>query len=132
MISMREKQKAEAIVRLELMGVREDVRRKFEENGTVMLCKDGQYYPCDGRIAAEIHEFELEQHAVVFLAVSIFGMLDTFLYVSKYEDEWEWGHEDIKNGYAMGYTINRSYPTCSEFGGIAFRTTKDGSIIREG
>ena len=42
MISMREKQKAEAVTRLKLMGVREDVCRRFEEEGTVALCKNGR------------------------------------------------------------------------------------------
>ena len=134
MISMREKQKAEAAFWLELMGVREDVRRKFEEGGTVMLCSDGQYHPVDDSMGAEIRQFEQEHDATVYLAVRVFtvlGDLDAMLFVGKYEEEWPLEREDIKAGYAMSYTINRDYPECSEMGSIFFRTTEDGGIVRE-
>ena len=134
MISMREKQKAEAAFWLELTGVREDVRRKFEEGDTVMLCSDGQYHPVDDSMGAEIRRFEQEHNATVYLAVRVFtalGDLDAMLFVGKYEEEWPLEREDIKAGYAMSYTINRDYPDCSEMGSIFFRTTEDGGIIRE-
>ena len=134
MISMHEKQKAEAAFWLELMGVRENVRRKFEESGTVMLCNNGQYYPVDDSMGAEIRRFEQEHDAIVYLAVRVFtalGDLDALLFVGKYEEEWPLEREDIKAGYAMSYTINRDYPECSEMGSIFFRTTEDGGIVRE-
>ena len=133
MISMREKQKAEAAVWLKLMGVREDVRRKFEADGTVMLCNNSQYYPVDEAMATEIRRFEQEHDATVYLAVRVFtalGDLDALLFVGKYEEEWPLEREDIKAGYAMSYTINRDYPECSEMGSIFFRTTEDGGIVR--
>ena len=134
MISMRKKQKAEAAVRLELMGIREDVRHKFEEDGIVMLCQGGKYYPADDAMVTEIRQFEQKYDATVFLAVrkfTAFGALDSLLFVGKYEEEWPLEHEDIKDGYAMSYTINRDYPECSEMGSIFFRTTEDGGIVRE-
>lgn len=135
MITMREKQKAEAVKRLELMGIREDVRRKFKEDGTVMFCNNEQYRPVDEEMAEEIRKFEQEHDATVFLAVRMFTLiadLDALLFVGKYEEEWESQQNDLKDGYAMSYTINRSYPDCSEMGDIFFRVTKDGAIVREG
>ena len=135
MITMREKQKAEAAKRLELMGIREDVRRKFEEDGTVMFCNNEQHRPVDEEMAEEIRKFEREHDATVFLAVrwfTMFGTLDALLFVGKYEEEWESQQNDLKDGYAMSYCINRDYPDCSEMGDIAFRITKDGAIVREG
>ena len=135
MVSMREKQKAEAATRLKLMGVREDVCRRFEEEGTVALCKNGRYFHCSGKLEVEIRKFEQEHDATVFLAVrmpTMLGTLDALLFIDKYEEEWTMAHAGIRNGYAMSYIINRTYPECSEMGGIAFRTTKDGGIIREG
>ena len=132
---MQEKQKAEAVLRLKLMGVRGDVRKEFEENGTVMLCCSGEYRPVTETMAAEIRQFEQEHNATVFLAVRMFtfhGLLDALLFIGQYEEEWELMRSDIKNGYAFSYTINRDYPECSEMGSIFFRTTKDGGIIREG
>ena len=135
MITMREKQKAEAVKRLELMGIREDVRKKFEENDVVMFCNNEQYRPADEQMAAEICQFEQEHDATVFLVVrmfSMFGDLDALLFVGKYKEEWEFEQEDLKAGYAMSYTINRDYPDCSEMGSISFRVTEDGAIVREG
>ena len=119
---------------LKLMGIREDVRRKFNEDETVMLCSDGRYSPITESMVNEIRQFEQDHNATVFLAVrmqSAFGNLDALLFVGKYEEEWELEREDIKSGYAMSYTINRDYPECSEMGSIFYRTTKDGGIIRE-
>ena len=135
MITMREKQKAEAVLRLKLMGIREDVRRKFEEDGTMMFCNNEQFRPVDEEMAEEIRRFEQEHDATVFLAVrmfTMFGDLDALLFVGKYDEEWELEHDDLKAGYAMSYCLNRDYPDCSEMGSIAFRITKDGAIVREG
>ena len=135
MLTMREKQKAEAAKRLELMGIREDVRRRFEEDETVMLCNNEEYRPVDEETAEEIRGFEREHDATVFLAVRMFTViadLDALLFVGKYEEEWESQQNDLKDGYAMSYCINRDYPDCSEMGDIAFRITKDGAIVREG
>lgn len=132
---MREKQKAEAAERLKLMGVREDVRRKFNEDGTVMLCSNEQYSPVSEGLADDIRHFEERHHAVVFLAVrmySMLGILDALLFVGKYEEEWELEQSDIRQGYAMSFTINHDFPECSEMGSIAFHVTEDGMIVREG
>lgn len=135
MITMREKQKAQASVWLKLMGVRKDVCKRFEESGAVMLCNAGRYSPVGEELSGEIRRFEQEHDSTVFLVVRMFtayGDLDALLFVGKYEEEWEMEREDIRGGYAMSYTINRDYPDCSEMGSVFFRTTKDGGIIREG
>lgn len=133
--SLREKQKAEAISRLKQMGINEDVRRQFEDSGTVMLCVSGRYRPLSEDEHAKVRQFELEHDATVFLAVrwfTMFGTLDALLFVGKYDEEWEMEQEDIKAGYAMSYCINYDYPECSEMGSICFRITRDGGIVREG
>jgi len=133
--TLHEKQKVEAISRLKLMGVREDVRRKFEKDGTVMLCNNEEYRPVDEETAEAIRQFEREHDATVFLVVRMFTViadLDALLFVGKYEEEWESQQNDLRDGYAMSYCINRDYPECSEMGDIAFRVTKDGAIVREG
>ena len=135
MKSMLERQKAEAVLRLELMGVREDVRRQFQEDGTVMLSNLGRYQPITKTMMDEVRQFEQEHDATVFLAVrrhTAIGLLDALLFVGKYEEEWVLEQEDLKDGYAMSFCFNRDYPECSEMGSIFVRTTKDGCIVREG
>lgn len=131
--NLRERQKTEAIEWLKLMGVSEDVREIFER-GTVMLCEGGQYRPLSGREQEEVRRFETENDATVYLSVrmdTMFGLLDALLFVGKYEEEWEMERDDIRDGYALSYCLNRNYPECSEMGSICFRITKDGGIIRE-
>ena len=78
---------------------------------------------------------ENEYNAVVYLVVRTpFGIavLDSLLYVSRYDEEWEDEIESLKDGYVLTYTVNYLNPDCSEFGDIAFSTTLDGEIVREG
>ena len=42
---LREKQKAEALKRMRLMGLREDFIRDFEEDGKVHICTFQKTYP---------------------------------------------------------------------------------------
>ena len=82
-----------------------------------------------------VHQFEQEHNSTVYLAVrmnTVFGTLDALLFVGKYDEEWEIEREDLRDGYALSYTINREYPECSEMGSICFRITKDGCVVREG
>ena len=110
MNTMREKQVEEAVLRMDLM-----VRNPEHKE--------------------DIRRFEQEHESTVFLVVrmnTIYGQLDSLLFVGKYDDAWEMSREDVEDGYAMSYTINRDYPECSEMGSIAFRVTPEGVIIREG
>ena len=134
--TLRERQISEAVSRMNLMGLREDAIRKFEQNGTVHLsAEDGTLGELTKDDLRMIEQFEREHNAVVFLVVrTLFGIavLDSLLYVSRYDEEWEDEIESLKDGYVLTYTVNYLNPECSEFGDIAFSTTPDGEIIREG
>lgn len=135
MNTMRERQEDEAVLRMDLMGIYEDVIIMFQNDGTVMLSENGKYYPLDDQLKEDIRRFEQEHDATVFLVVrmaTMYGTLDSLLFVGKYDEEWELSREDLEDGYAMSYTINRDYPECSEMGSISFRVTREGVIIREG
>ena len=73
-----------------------------------------------------------KQMAEAALRLELIADLDALLFVGKYEEEWESQQNDLKDGYAMSFCINRDYPDCSEMGDIAFRITEDGAIVREG
>ena len=135
MITMQEKQKDEAVMRMQQMELQEDIWLKFAEDGIVTLCENGQCYPISKELTEDIRRFEQEHEATVFLAVrmsTMLGVLDALLFVGKYEEEWELEREDLEDGYAMTYTINRDYPDCSEMGSISFSVNDDGVIVREG
>lgn len=135
MTSLQKKQKAEAIKRLELMNICEDVRRRFEEKGDVMFSEYVGYRVLSDEEKTEVRQFEREHDATVFLGIrlsTMYGTLDAFLFVGEYEEEWEMEREGVLDGYALSYCINRDYPECSEMGSIVFRVTKNGLIVREG
>ena len=135
MNTMRKRQKEEAVLRMDLMGIHEDIIIEFQKSGDVSLSENGKYYPLDDQLKEDVRRFEQEHDATVFLVVrmsSVYGQLDALLFVGKYDEEWEMSREDLEDGYAMSYTINRDYPDCSEMGSISFRVTPEGVIIREG
>ena len=132
MISMREKQKTEAAMRLELMGVREDVRQKFEEDGTVMICIDGRYRSIDRWVIEAIRHFEWTYDATVFLVLgkgTVAGSMYELLFVGNYEEEWEEEREAIRKGFVDGQIITYYDREGRGASCIFFRTTEDGGIV---
>lgn len=133
---IQEQKKEEALKRMRLIGLREDFIREFEQNGTVHVTgfEDASPQLTDGD-RKMIQGFERDNNALVYLVVRVnycrFGILDSLFYVSQYDEEWEMECADLKDGYALTYTVNYLHPDCSEFGEIAFRTTPSGEIIRE-
>ena len=81
-----------------------------------------------------VEEFEKEYNALVYFGIrsyTAFGKLDSFLYVSDHEDEWEYDNADLKDGYVVAYVYNYDDHWCSELGGIAVKE-KFGGLVRIG
>lgn len=134
-ITVTERQKTEAILRMRLMGVKERHIRDFKEGGKIHLsAEEGTLPELTDKDMEMIRGFERAYDALVYMVIRTdlgFGVMDSMLYVSmRYEEEWPLERVDLKDGYAMTYTVNYRYPECSEFGGIAFTRTDAGEIIR--
>lgn len=130
-----DKKKAEAIERMKMMGYWGNARKAFSQSNKVFINEPpfGAVYDMDDWLAEEVKKFEEENNALVFMVVrafTSFGKMDSLLYVSDYEEEWEIDREDIKYGVAMSYTINYDMPDCSEFGSIGFRLGAGAGLIR--
>lgn len=133
--SLKDRQKEEASTRLKLLDVPVRIRRDFERFGRIWLCSSplGSYSDLSDALKEEIEKFEKKYDATVFMVVRAFsraGLLDSLLYVGKYEEEWEEEKLDINDGYIMTYTINWDHDFCSEFGSIAYHRLNDGGIVR--
>ena len=116
---LREKQKAEALKRMRLMGLREDFIRDF------LSAEDTEM----------VRQFEQKHHALVYLILrvhTILGDLDSLLYVGQYTEEWPMDLADLKEGYPLSYTVNRGDGGLSEFGSIQITKTDEGGFIRVG
>ena len=133
--TLKERQKEEAATRLKMMNVPVRIQRDFERFGRYWLCTSplGTYSDLSNEMKADIKAFEEKYEATVFMVVRAFsraGLLDSLLFVGKYEDEWEEEKLDIRDGYVMTYTINHDHDFCSEFGSIAFARNNYGGIVR--
>lgn len=130
-----EKQKAEAVNRLKLLGINPETIRKFEETGEISTCSciTGEPGPTEDLVKTMIGELERQYGFVVYLNVrseTYFGTIDNLFFVGKYDEEWEMSIADLKDSYALVYAYNWSFPENSEMGSIAFRRTKNGGILR--
>ena len=133
MNTMREKQVEEAVLRMDLMNIHEDVIIMFQKSGDITLSENGKYYPLDDQLKEDIRRFEQEHDATVFLVVrmaTMYGTLDSLLFVGKHEEEWEQDREDLKNRMPLAYTFSFDDPQLSEIGYIVIEKTMAGGLTR--
>lgn len=128
--------KAEAIKRMKALGIFPQTIQQFKRENLVSYSEPtmGANYWLDDEQKAIIKEFEQEYNALVYFAIrsyTEFGKLDSFLFVSDYEEEWEMDNEDIKDGYALAYVYNYDVPDFSEIGSIMVKE-RFGGLVRVG
>ena len=88
------KKTKEAVRRMKALGLFSEAIRVFESEGKVLMSEPpiGAVYTPDDELINIISAFEKEYDALVYHVVRSFteiGVLDTFLYVSDYQEEWE-------------------------------------------
>lgn len=132
----REIKKAEAIKRMKALGIFPETINQFKREDLVSYSEPqmGANYWLDDEQKAIVKAFEEEYNALVYFATrsyTEFGKLDSFLYVSDYEEEWEMENDDITDGYAYAYVHNYDVPEYSEIGGIAIKE-RFGGLVRVG
>jgi hypothetical protein len=131
------KKKEEAIKRMREFGLFNPCIKAFEKYDELQLTEPtgGLYeFNSNEELNVKIKEFENEYDALVYHVIHTytqFGELFNFLYVSDYEEEWEYDNEDIKAGYAVAYVWNRTDEWMSEIGGIAVQE-RFGGLVRVG
>ena len=133
----RENKKEEAIKRMKVFGLFKPCIKAFEKYDEVQVTEpncDLYEFSDNEELNAKIKEFEEEYNALVYHVIHTytqFGELYNFLYVSDYEEEWEYDNEDVKAGYTVAYVWNRSDEWCSEMGSIVVREF-GGGLLRVG
>ena len=133
----REKKKEEAIKRMKVLGLFKPCIKAFESRDGLQLTEPtgGLYEFSDNKeLIAKVKEFEEEYDALVYHVIHTytqFGELYNFLYVSDYEEEWEFDRADVKAGYAVAYVWNKSDEWCSEIGSIVVQE-RFGGLVRVG
>ncbi len=119
----------EAINRMEKLGVNADIIVRFK-NGDICCCEPMfcAYHTLSKAELAEIKKIESEYNVVAYCMIRSYtscGVMDSYLYVSDYEEDWYLDNEDLSIGEALAYVYNRTTPSNSEFGIIAIDVTDD-------
>ncbi len=131
-----EAKKKEAVIRMKEWGIFEPTIKQFEDEGVISQSEPpmGGIYWLDEEQLKRVREFEEKNNALVYHVIHSFttyGEMESYLYVTDYEEEWPEDHEDIKAGQQLVYVYNRDMPDCSEFGSIGIaRTSADGLLRR--
>ena len=129
----REEKKQEAIERMKLLRMHENVIREFREEDKLNLSENGGLlYWLDDNQREVVKDFEQRHNAVVYHVIhnfAEFGELLSLLYVSDAVDEWEMDRQDLKENTTLAYVRNLDDDMCSEFGYIGIKP-KIGGIVR--
>lgn len=137
MFATEKEMKKEAIRRMKLLGLYEGCIDIFDRENRPMMSVSpyGAFAGINEKTMAEIKAFEEEVGAKVYFVVKSameYGLCYSYIYVSKYKEDWWYDDEGIANNVLMTYTVNRDYEECSEFGNIAVDRTAFGSLVRVG
>ena len=137
MFATEKEMKAEAIRRMRLLGLNEECIEAFDKENQIMIAMSpfGIFANPNEKTMEEIKAFEEEVGAKVYFVVKSameYGLCYSYIYVSKYKEDWWYDEEGIPNNILMTYTVNRDYEECSEFGNIAVERTNFGSLVRVG
>jgi len=104
--------------------------KEFREEGRLNLSENGGYlYWLNDEQQKLVKDWEEENECIVYHVIhdfTNFGEMLTFLYVSKYKEEWEMDREDLKAGYPLAYVMNLTMPDCSEFGSVGVQPSIGG------
>lgn len=132
----RDDKKAEAIRRMELLGVYPETIEQFDKYGYVSISEPpmGAFFWAQDDDLKAINEFEHEYNALVYMVVRSYfkelGKMDAYFYVSDYIDEWKIDVDCFKNNEAFVYVFNHDYPMFSEFGSIGIKRTPAAGFVR--
>ena len=131
----REEKIAEAVARMEKLGIMTDTIKQFKD-GKISQSIDGFMYWIDNNtendLAKQIADFEQKNNSVVYYVITTntaFGLLYSLLFVGDDKDEWQYENEDLADGYVFSYVINADEPLFSEFGTIGVGQ-RFGGLIR--
>ena len=95
---MRDKQKAEALARMKLLGIFPETIKQFDRDWKVSISEPplGACYWAEGWDLDRIEQFEEDHDALVYLVIRSYtthGKKDDYLYVSKHEESGEQDRE---------------------------------------
>lgn len=135
-ITMADKRQ-EAIRRMNTLGIFPQTIHQFEANGQVSISEPpfGAFYWVGGDDLERIKTFEEQFDALVYMVVrsySTIGTMDSYLYISDHQEEWEMDRMQVQNPGegVLAYVYNHNDPDFSEFGDIGLAKTTAAGLRR--
>lgn len=126
----REQMVEEGAARMVMLKMLPQPIKEFREEGKLNMSENGGFlYWLNDEQKKIVKDWEEEHEGVVYHVIhnfTNFGEMLTFLYVSKYKEEWEMDREDLRAGYPLVYVMNLSMPDCSEFGSVGVQPSVGG------
>ena len=145
-IELRNRQKQEAIKRLEILEkeylVHKNVLKEFKQNETIYYSENlggafsGILYWLHNKkdFVEKVKEIEKKRNIYVYHCIlnhyRDMGDVLTMLYISEDESFWEYEREELKDGYASAYVWVMSFEHYSEFGNIGINGINGGLVRR--
>lgn len=135
----RSKKKAEAVERMKKIGIFPETVKQFEQENLISqsLPPVGACFWIEGEQLQRVREFEKKYNSVVYFVIHGYYdfsgetvEMESYFYVSDYEEEWETDRQDLAEGQTLAYVQNISWPDCSEFGTIGFELTPAAGLRR--
>lgn len=140
MSSLKERQKQEAIKRMKMLKLMDNVVEEFKDKGTLYYSErmnamfNAVLYWVDNHEewSKMIKDFEKKWGFMVYhaqLTHTYVGDILSLLYVTKDEEEWEQDRQDIKDGVVYAKCVNLNDDYFSEYGYIGIKPSM-GGIVR--
>lgn len=132
MTTDRELMKKEAVKRMEFLHIHPAAIESFEKDNVVNASFLSALYYLTDKQKERVKQFEEESGGLVYHVIQNFyeeiGELLSFLYVSKYDEEWERDMEDLDEMTPVVYVANVTDEICSEYGCIKIKPYGGGLL----
>ena len=129
----REIKKQKAIELMKQLDIYKPYIQGFEKNDTICYFEQfgGFWAYKEPELMEKIKEFEEEHNCLVYAVTHEyleFGECYDFLFISDYEEEWDYTLEGLSESkyIACAYVWNKDDDLCSEFGSIVVRSFGGG------
>lgn len=136
--SLLERQKAEALARMQMLHMMGNVRNAFRKGKLYYSERQNAYFNAvlyfvdnNPEWAAKISEIEKSKGILVYhaqLTHTTIGDMLTLLYVSGQELEWESDRNALAKAQTCAYVMNLDAPDCSEFGWVGIKPSMGGVV----
>lgn len=130
----REEMKKEALKRMKAFDIYPQIIKDFEEDDKISVSEPphGAWYWLDDEELKQVREFEQNSGGLVYAVIRSFtemGTMDSYLFVSKYKEEWE-DERPSTDRIVFSYVNNTTYPYFSEYRSIGYEPTIAKGLVR--